>query len=77
MFNPFTKLFKSQAVIAAESDRDVTVIEEETQSAARSIEAIMEERLERIVRIEADDKKKAIWDRLNANRRGRDGGKLS
>lgn len=77
MFNPFNKLFKSQAVIAAESDRDVTVIEEETQASARSIEAIMEERMERILRIESDEKKKAIWNRLNANRRGRDGGKLS
>lgn len=76
MFNPFNKLFKSQAVIAAESDRDVTVIEEETQSSARAIEAIMEERMERILRIEGDGKKKAVWERLNKNRRGRDGGKV-
>lgn len=76
MFNPFNKLFKSQAVIAAETDRDVTVIEEETQSSARSIEAIMEERMERILRIEGDTKKKEVWERLNKNRRGRDGGKV-
>lgn len=76
MFNPFNKLFKSQAVIAAETDRDVTVIEEETQSSARSIEAIMEERVERILRIENDAQKKEVWERLNKNRRGRDGGKV-
>lgn len=77
MFNPFNKLFKSRAILVAEEDRDATIIEEETQAAARSVEAIMEERLERIARIEADAKKKEIWARLNANRRGRDGGKLS
>ena len=75
--NPFNQLFKSRKIVAAEEDRDATVIEEETQAAAKSVEAIMEERMERILRIEGDTKKKAVWDRLNKSRRGRDGGNIS
>ena len=77
MFSPFNQLFKSRKIVAAEEDRDATVIEEETQAAAKSVEAIMEERMERIIRIEDDAKKKAVWDRLNKSRRGRDGGNIS
>lgn len=77
MFNPFNQLFKSRKIVAAEEDRDATVIEEETQAAAKAVEAIMEERMERIIRIEDDAKKKAVWERLNKSRRGRDGGNIS
>lgn len=77
MFNPFNQLFKSRKIVAAEEDRDATVIEEETQAAAKAVEAIMEERMERIIRIEEDTKKKAVWERLNKSRRGRDGGNIS
>lgn len=76
MFNPFNQLFKSRKIVAAEEDRDATVIEEETQAAAKAVEAIMEERIERILRIEGDTKKKEVWERLNKSRRGRDGGNI-
>ena len=71
MFNPFKQLFKSKAVVEAEEERDLTVIEEEIQSAADSVDALIERRAERATRIDENTKLKAHWDRLNSQRRGR------
>lgn len=70
-FNPFNQLFKARAVVEAETERDETVVEEETQAAARNVEAIMEERGERIARILANDKLKDIYAEMQKHRRGR------
>jgi nitrate/TMAO reductase-like tetraheme cytochrome c subunit len=73
--NPFSKLFKARAVIEAETERDETIVEEEIQAAARNVEAIMEDRAERLNRIKNDAKLKDIFTELNKSRRGRDGQK--
>lgn len=70
-FNPFNQLFKARAVVEAETERDETVVEEETQAAARNVEAIMEERAERINRILTNDKLKDIYAEMQKHRRGR------
>lgn len=72
---PFSKLFKARAVIEAETERDETIVEEEIQAAARNVEAIMEDRAERLNRVKTNDKLKDIFAELNKNRRGRDGQK--
>ena len=69
--NPFNQLFKARAVIEAETERDETVVEEETQAAARNVEAIMEERAERINRIMSNDRLKDIYAEMQKHRRGR------
>ena len=69
--NPFNHLFKARAVLEAETERDETVVEEETQAAARNVEAIMEERAERINRILTNDKLKDIYAAMQKHRRGR------
>lgn len=66
-----SQMFKPRTVVEAEAERDATILEEEIQTSAKNIEMIMEERIERIEKIMANDKYKTIFAEMQKNRRGR------